>query len=313
MNEKIISNSTVLHNTAVLFLVFNRLDATKKVFKEINKARPPRIYVASDGARVNKKREAEKVKVVRDFIISNITWECEVKTLFRETNLGCKVAVSEAIDWFFESEEMGIILEDDCLPSLSFFLFCEDMLERYKNDMRIWHIAGNNFQFGWQRDPDYSYYFSYYGSIWGWATWSNRWEHYDVNIKSYNEIKSKNYLQDLFGNKKEANFRCLNFDMIQKGFDTWDYQWAYTRLINSGLSIVPSINLVSNLGFGENATHTHTKDDDRANMEIFDLDFPLTVPAFVIRDKVSDDRFFNKYVYNYKHILRTIIKKVLRK
>jgi hypothetical protein len=131
-------------NTAVLFLVFNRLDVTKQVFQAIRQAKPPRLYIAADGARKNKEGEAAKVIAVRDHVLESIDWDCEVKTLFREENLGCKYAVSGAIDWFFEQEEMGIILEDDCLPSQSFFWFCEELLLRYKGDMRVGHIAGYN-------------------------------------------------------------------------------------------------------------------------------------------------------------------------
>jgi len=299
--------------SAVLFLVFNRLDTTKQVFEAIRKAKPPRLYIGADAARIDKEGEEEKVKTVRDFILQNIDWECEVKTLFREKNLGCKYAVSGAIDWFFENEEMGIILEDDCLPSQSFFWFCEELLERYKDDMRIWHISGNNFHFGWKRDYNYSYYFSYYGSIWGWASWKSRWNHYDVEMKGYEEIKAKNYLWDIFGNQQEADFRISNFDEIKNGLNTWDFQWAYSRFINSGLSIVPEVNLVKNLGFGEDATHTHSKDDRRANMNADDIHFSLKHQQFIIRDKKSDDRFFNEFVKPNQNIFKKIAKKVLKK
>ena len=131
-------------NIAVLFLVFNRIDTTKQVFEAIQQAKPPKLYIAADGARESNEGEAEKVKAVREYIMQNTDWECEVKTLFREQNYGCKMAVSGAIDWFFDNEEMGIILEDDCLPSQSFFWFCEELLERYKDDMRVGQICGFN-------------------------------------------------------------------------------------------------------------------------------------------------------------------------
>ena len=154
--------------TPVLFLVFNRPDTTAQVFEAIRQAKPPRLYVASDGAREDKEGELEKVKQVRE-IVSQVDWNCEVKTLFRDKNLGCKIAVSSAIDWFFEQEEMGIILEDDCLPHPTFFRFCQELLERYRDDERIGMISGNNFQFG-RKCTDYSYYFSMYSHIWGWAS-----------------------------------------------------------------------------------------------------------------------------------------------
>ncbi len=315
--QKISSNNNFIPphplKTAVLFLIFNRLDTTKQVFQAIRKAKPPRLYIGADGPRPDKEGEAEKVKSVRDYVLKNIDWACEVKTLFRDKNLGCKYAVSSAITWFFENEEQGIILEDDCLPSQSFFWFCEELLERYKDDMRIWHISGNNFHSGWRRDKDYSYHFSYYGSIWGWASWRNKWSHYDVEMDNYEEIKSKNYLWDIFGNQAEANFRISNFEEIKNGLDTWDFQWAYTRFINSGLSIVPETNLVKNLGFGKDATRTHSKNDRRANMNIENVNFPLKHPQFVIRDKKSDDKFFNEFIKSNQSIFKKIIKKIIKK
>jgi len=240
--------------------------------------------------------------------MENIDWECEVKTLFREQNLGCKMAVSGAIDWFFENEEMGIILEDDCLPSQSFFWFCEELLERYKDDMRVWHIAGNNFHFGWKRDEEYSYYFSYYGSIWGWASWKSKWKSYDVDMKNYEEIKSKNYLWDVFGNQEEANFRISNFDEIKNGLNTWDFQWAYSRCVNSGLSIVPNENLVKNLGFNEDATHT-TNSSKWEKLSNDEMSLNLKHPDFLIRDKVSDDKFALNFT---KISLTQKIKKIIK-
>ena len=243
--------------TAVLFLVFNRLDTTKQVFEAIRKAKPPRLYIAADGPRETKEGEKEKVEKVRQYVLENIDWNCEVKTLFRKKNLGCKIAVSSAITWFFENEEQGIILEDDCLPSQSFFWYCEELLNKYKDDMRIWHISGNNFHFGWQRDKDYSYYFGgIYGSIWGWATWRSRWKYYDVEMKDYNELKTKKYLENCYDGSIAVKHRIREFESIKNGLDTWDFQWVYCRWKNNGLTIIPNINLVKNLGFGKEATYS---------------------------------------------------------
>jgi len=295
--------------TAVLFLVFNRPDTTKQVFEAIRQAKPPRLYVAADGPRDDKPGEQEKCEQVRR-IATQVDWDCEVKTLFRDKNLGCRIGVSTAIDWFFENEEEGIILEDDCLPSQSFFWFCEELLERYRNDMRVWHIAGNNFHNSWIRDKDYSYYFSYYGSIWGWATWLRAWNYYSCNMNGYNEIKTKEYLNDLFGNKKESEFRIANFDAIKNGLDTWDFQWAYTKFINSALSIVPNVNLIKNIGFNHDAAHTVIS-DGRENMIINNIIFPIKHPFFVIRDKKSDDKFF-KSIDNSRNILKKIKNRIYK-
>lgn len=298
-------------NTAVLFLIFNRMDTTKQVFDAIRRAKPPRLYVASDGARGAKEGEVAKVQALREYIMGNIDWECEVKTLFREQNYGCKIAVSGAIDWFFENEEMGIILEDDCLPSQSFFWFCKELLEKYKDDMRVWHIAGNNFHFGWKRDEDYSYYFGgIYGSIWGWASWRTRWNKYDVEMRNYDEVTEKKYLENCYDGSDAVKARIGDFEHIRKGLDTWDYQWVYTRWINNGLTIVPIVNLVKNLGFGEHATHTKSANDKRSDMKFFDIKLPLKHPNFVLRDFISENKFYEDLL---KPALFSRIKKIIKK
>ena len=242
-------------NTAVLFLVFNRLDTTKQVFEAIREAKPPKLYIAADGARESKEGEDKKVQEVRDFILSNIDWDCEVKTLFRDNNLGCKMAVSSAIDWFFQNEEMGIILEDDCLPSQSFFWFCEELLERYKDDMRIGQISGFNYGYK-NKDLKYDYFFSKYPMIWGWASWRNRWNSYSLNMIDLDEIISTNQLSLMF-NKKELCKKIDIFKSVKKNLiDTWDYQWSYTLYKNSQFTIIPKNNYILNLGFGNDATHT---------------------------------------------------------
>ena len=214
-------------NTAVLFLVFNRLDTTKQVFAAIREAKPPRLYVAADGARESKEGEDKKVKAVREYIISNIDWECEVKTLFREKNLGCGHAPASGITWFFENEEMGIILEDDCLPSQSFFWFCEELLERYKDDMRVWMIGGTTFK-NIKYIDDEDYYFSKYTHIWGWASWASRWQYYDYNIKSFSKFKQNKYIENLFQTQEEQSFWMDALEKVSiSKVNYWDYQWVY--------------------------------------------------------------------------------------
>lgn len=285
-------------NTAVLFLVFNRLETTKQVFRAIRQAKPPRLYVASDGPRNGRNGESEKVQAVRDFVMQNIDWECHVKTLFRDQNLGCKYAVSSAINWFFENEEQGIILEDDCLPSQSFFWFCEELLERYKDDLRIWHISGNNFQNSVIRGTA-SYYFSKFNHIWGWASWANRWREYDVEMKSFKNFMAQNMIKDIMETEQERNYwRKIFYNVSNDKIDTWDYQWTYTVWINSGLSVLPNMNLISNIGFGVDATHTTDLDSQSSKIQRHELNFPLLHPFFVLKnlnaDKHTFQRFFSK-------------------
>jgi len=278
-------------NTAVLFLVFNRLDTTKQIFEAIKQAKPPRLYIAADGARVDKNSETEKVKAVRDFVLNNIDWKCDVKTLFREENLGCKYAVSGAITWFFENEEMGIILEDDCLPSQSFFWFCEELLEIYKYDSRIFLISGYNKQNEWEKDIN-DYFFSHFGGIWGWASWKRAWKHYDINMTDIKDFISQNNFQKLLGKKLGAKRQnTIYTSIIENNMDTWDYQWGYTIHKNSAMACVPDVSLIENIGFGEDATHTYGENSD--NVKKHEISFPLKLNEFIISDRDYDKKFID--------------------
>lgn len=292
--------------TAVLFLTFNRLDTTKQVFEAIRRAKPPRLYVAADGPRESKQGEAEKVKSVREYVMNNIDWDCDVKTLFRDKNLGCKLAVSSAITWFFENEEMGIILEDDCLPSQSFFWFCEELLERYKDDKRIAHIGGCNFQKGIKRG-DADYYFSIYNHVWGWASWANRWKEYDVDLKDFNDDSFLHIIHQNHSAKKywQKIFKAMKNQEI----DTWDYQWTFTLWKNNWLAITPNLNLISNIGFGDYATHTKGE-NEFANMKTYELKLTKH-PLAVVQNKEADE-FTNKNHFMPKPLMVRALNKLKR-
>ena len=306
-------------NTAVLFLVFNRLDTTQQVFEAIREAKPPRLYIAADGARETKAGEAEKVTAVRDFLLQNIDWECEIKTLFREENLGCKYAVSSAIDWFFENEEMGIILEDDCLPSQGFFGFCEEMLLRYKDDMRIWHIGGASTLNKKMLLNNESYYFSKFNHIWGWASWSSRWKEYDVNVPLFKDFSKNNYIENISGNMLKKSFWLNNFESVfENKIDTWDYQWYFTVWVNSGLSIIPTVNMISNIGFGVDATHTSDAGNKLSNMTKENMSSNLIHPKLVMPNILYDNYNSNflfslTYFGFFKRKIITKIKEIIRK
>ena len=277
--------------TPVLFLIFNRPDTTALVFEEIRKAAPLRLYVAADGPRRNKDNEAELCEKTRA-ILKNVDWPCEIKSLFREENLGCKKAVSSALDWFFRSETEGIILEDDCLPHFDFFSFCSDMLARYREDERIMHIAGINFQFG-RTVGQGSYYFSRINHIWGWASWRRAWEHYDVDMKAYPSFKQQYLIKNIFRQSRIQKFWINVFDKLTSGkIDTWDYQWAFAMWINSGLSIIPNKNLVSNIGFETGGTHAKDKGNIYANIPRVPLR-KIIHPEFIIDDIAADERTLN--------------------
>ncbi len=280
--------------TPVLLVIFNRPETTQLVFEAIRKAKPSRLYLAADGPRKNVKNDIKNCAEARK-IVEQVDWECKVETLFRDENLNCGVGPSSAFTWFFEHEEEGIILEDDCLPSQSFFWFCQELLEHYRYDTRVMHIGGNNFLKGWQKDDEYSYYFSRSGYVWGWATWRRAWKKFDFKIRQYEKAKQNGFFRHYFMNSIEKMYRLRKFNKTIAGngnVDWWDYQWDFARYTNSGLSIVPNTNLVKNLGFGEIATHTTNGNSKNASMEALDIEFPLRNPSFMIRDVVSDKKYF---------------------
>lgn len=282
-------------NTPVAFLIFNRPDTTERVFREIAKAQPRKLLVVADGARPDRAGEAEKCASARA-VIERVDWDCEVLKNYSDVNLGCKRRVSSGLDWVFDTVEEAIVLEDDCLPSPSFFPFCEELLERYRHDSRVMQICGANFLKGWSRS-EYSYYFSNYGPIWGWASWRRAWKFYDVEMKLWPELREKNILEDFCVNKEELIARLSTYDKVFAGeIDTWDYQWGFAKLINSGLSITPVANLISNIGFGADATHTSSDDKQYAALERMQLNFPLSHPAFVLRDRPSDLKYVNEFM-----------------
>lgn len=298
--------------TPVVFLIFNRPDTTEKVFSEIAKAKPPMLLVVCDGPRANREGEAEMVASTRA-IIDRVNWSCEVLKNYSEINLGCRKRVSSGLDWVFEHVTEAIILEDDCLPAPTFFRFCQDLLERYRNDMRIGMISGNNFQFGRKYGED-SYYFSKHTHIWGWATWRNRWQvGYDDKMKLWPTIRDSGRLGDLVFDMSELGYWRKMFDRMHSGKDnSWAFPWTFGNWVQGWLSILPSVNLVSNIGFGETATHS-TVITKLSNMHAKDLVFPLRHPFFMGRNVVADQACF--WIYRPVILVRILnkIKKIIYK
>jgi hypothetical protein len=268
----------IMFNTPILFLVFNRPDTTIRVFEQIRKIKPAFLYVAADGPRKDKLGEKEICNRVREIVSSNIDWECEVKTLFRDENLGCGKAVSDGITWFFEQEEEGIILEDDCLPDVSFFQFCTELLEKYRTDEKVMTISGSNL-LGYPWKVTGQSYFWGQGGIWGWATWKRAWRLYDFKMQTWEEDKVKSQIRNALKTEEWYQFYLPMFVAVfDKTLDTWDIQWLYTILINEGLSINPEVNLVKNIGFGNNSTHTENIKNPLADLSNETILFPLKHP-----------------------------------
>lgn len=240
--------------TPLLFIIFNRPEPTKIVFDEIRKARPQKLFIAADGPRPDRPEDIEKCRLARE-VVKSIDWPCEVKKLFQEKNLGCKLGATTGITWFFDNVEEGIILEDDCLPDQSFFRFCEEMLERYRDEPRIVMVSGYNIAGIY--DSDYSYIFSKYGGLWGWASWKRSWKQYDITMSLWKNKENQEKIKKAIGNRNEWNYKQRLYEQTFNGQkDTWDYQWETYRLLNGQLSVLPTKNLVENLGFGADATHT---------------------------------------------------------
>ena len=274
--------------TPIVFLVFNRPNTTKKVFDIICQVKPSKLLVVADGARKDKPGELEKCTAVRN-IINDINWECEVLSNYSDKNLGCRQRISSGLDWAFSIVDRAIILEDDCLPNLSFFRFCEELLEKYQDDTRIMAISGNNFQFGRKRSED-SYYFSIYNHCWGWATWRRAWQYYDVEMKLWSKIKQEGWLKDILVNPCAVRYWQNKFQKTYENkINTWDFQWTFACWIQSGLTILPNVNLVSNIGFDSEGTHHKNSKNKFANMPTQKIEFSLKHPPFVIRDREADN------------------------
>lgn len=304
-----------MFKTPILFLIFNRPDTTKVVFEQIRNIKPSKLFIAADGPRECKVDERENCEQTRKLVLENIDWECQVFTLFRDKNLGCKYSVSQAITWFFDNVDQGIILEDDCLANVSFFNYCEVLLNRYKDNLQIMHIGGNCFIEENSLNNNESYYFSNYVDIWGWATWKRAWKQYDVNLKNFSYKTCKVLLDNKFKSKAESKYWLSLFESAKNNqIDTWDYQWVYTVYYNNGISITPFRNLISNIGFGPNATHTFDNNSILASYptkEISEILHPMNITV----NKDLDHALFIKYYYTHVNFITRIkiaFKKILK-
>lgn len=281
------------------------------MFEAIRRARPPRLYVAADGPRATRAGEAERCAEVRR-IATAVDWPCQVRTLFREQNRGCKLGVSEGITWFFEHEEEGIVLEDDILPLPSFFAYCEALLERYRDDPQVAMVSGCNLVSTQHPVSATSYFFSIHNHIWGWASWRRAWRNYDVDIAAWPQWDAAGGLQRwLGGNRCATQYWQATFNRIaRREIDTWDYQWTFACWKMQGLTALPAHNLTLNLGFGPDATHTVKDAPDCVRRSVpRELAWPLTHPTRVVADTLAD-RAIQRHVYGLGHLrcLRRAIK-----
>jgi hypothetical protein len=296
-------------NTPVLFIVFNRPNTTKVVFDAIRKAKPQKLYVAADGPRKGNKEDDGNCALVKE-IVKQIDWECQVHYRFSEINQGCGPGPANAITWAFENEDRLIILEDDCVPAQSFFLYCNELLERYKNDSRIWLISGNQYNEE-AVTTQHSYFFSKYGHSWGWATWKRCWLEMDLSLSKYPKINSQDLFKSAYRTKEEFKFFQKKINTIYKNESLkshiWDFQFGFAVSLNGGLCIVPRNNLVKNIGYF--GTHS-SKKDKLHNLPIDENYSIISHPDFVLPDVNYDAYHFKHHWKRKKPFLKRILKRI---
>lgn len=300
-------------NTPVLLIGFNRPENMGEVFAQIKKAQPQKLYIAVDGAREGREGEAEKTQECQAFA-KQVDWPCELHTLFREKNAGCALGVSGAISWAFETEDKLIILEDDCVPVQSFFTFCDEMLERYKDDTRIWQVSGRSYHANSKFFKDSDYIFSHYAHIWGWATWKRCWQHFDLKMSDFPEFIATggalNVYQDSYLAKKANKGYSRIYANIDKvSSHTWDYQWSYTKLKNSGLGIIPMKNLIHNIGsaYGAHASGPYVEDIPSEEMSSI-----IRHPYFIIDNSSFDLYHYKNHIFKNSSVFKKVVGKIRR-
>jgi hypothetical protein len=276
--------------TPVAFFVFNRPEPTARVFAAIAEARPAKLLIVADGPRADRPGEAEQCAAVRE-IVSRVDWPCDVRTNLSDVNLGCKRRVSSGLDWVFEQVPEAIILEDDCVPDPTLFRFFDEMLARYRDDDRVMMVTGFNPIGRWKAEIQ-GYHFSYCGSIWGWASWRRAWRFYDVEMRLWQDAEARQRVKDVFCEPELYEGRVATYDAVAQGkVDTWDMQWSFARIVQSGLSVVPAVNLVSNVGFGPDATHTRKAQSPVAGLPTSSMTFPIRFHDYVAVDREYDRQF----------------------
>jgi hypothetical protein len=284
--------------TPIVFIVFNRPDHTEAVFRRIAQVRPARLLIVADGPRADRLGEAALCGRVRR-IAAQVGWPCEVVTNFSDANMGCRRRLISGLNWAFEQVEEAIILEDDIVPDVTFFRFCEEMLARFRDDSRISMITGFNIVQD-HLDMQWSYFYSQLTHIWGWATWRRSWARYDEHLSEWPAIRAAGLMRELFERPEQRRFWTTIFDKMHEGTgpDTWDYQWAYTNLIHHALAVTPRVNLIENIGFGAEATHTRRAEDAPA-VPARAMSFPLLHPPAMVplrRMDELDGRLSGSYI-----------------
>ena len=293
--------------TPVVMIIFNRPETTQKVFEQISRVRPRSLYVIADGPRVGFPGDTAKCAEAQA-IAQELRWDCQMRVDISEVNLGLKQRFVSGLNWVFSQEEQAIILEDDCVPNPTFFRFCQELLDRYRDDERLMMIAGTNYQFG-NNPVAHSYYFSIYTHIWGWATWARAWNCFDGDMCLWPNVRDGGLLKALLPDRRALRFWSKRFQMTYEGkIDTWDYPWTLSCWLENGLTAVPAVNLVTNQGFGRLGTHTLGSRSRLANMPAGKMSFPLQHPPYVVPNWRADA--YTQHTVFKEHLLAPLKKAV---
>lgn len=281
--------------TPVVCILFNRPRETVQVFEAIRKARPSKLFLIADGPRPDRSGEAERCQKARA-IFDAVDWDCQVFKNYSDDNLGCRKRIGETgLPWVFDQVEDAIVLEDDCVPHPTFFRFCQELLEKYRHDERVMSISGTNLLQAWNADIQ-SYHFSQFFRSWGWASWRRVWQTYDVEMQAWPQPIMQKRIQEALDEEKQFQLHKKFFDRVYEGkANSWAYQMVYLGLSQSSFTIVPSRNLISNVGFDGSATNTSSTQDSRANIPTFEMKFPLVDPIGLTADKEFENKRFFKF------------------
>jgi len=299
-----------MFDVPVLLAVYSRADTAEKVLDAISVVKPTRLFIASNAPNSLKPGDEEKVAAVRSMIERKLNWPCKIERLYRTEHLGAGESLSSSMIWFFKEVEEGIVLEDDTLPDPSFFNYCRELLNYYRNDPDVFLISGNNFQNGKQRG-DGSYYFSTYAGTWGYASWKRAWEGYDFSLKSMNKDLFEKILDEQFSNEGEKNTWRTTYENFRAGkYDTWDFQFCFDRWRRKGKGIAPNVNLITNIGFGNNATHCVNPDDPAANLPLGSINKIIHPSSKNICDEA--DRYQYKKYFKTETTWERRVKKILK-
>lgn len=288
--------------TPVALFVFNRPETTRRVLDAVRSAEPRRLFVVADGPREGYGEDEVRCAEARE-VATDIDWDCEVHTNFADENMGLFRRFTTGLDWVFDAVDRAIILEDDCLPSQSFFRFCGALLDRYADDERVMTISGTNELGEWKNDRQ-DYHFARYESIWGWATWRRAWEYYDPEMGLWRNEEARERLADAIADHEQCKWRMRLYEETYSGdIDSWAFRWSFMTTIQSGLAAIPSKNLVTNIGFGEEATNLTDESSARSAIRRGKLKLPLDEPPCISADRGFDDRIYRRRTESLERIM----------